>query len=123
MGEREPLRIALVEDDPSMASAIVRMLRLMGMAAEHFRSAEHLLSAGGAGHHCYVVDIHLPGLSGLDLQRKLRSLPTPTPVILITGDDDPDLQLDATQAGAAAVLIKPFTGRALADTVRRIASR
>ncbi len=122
MGNDLPVRIALVEDDAGIAFAIVRMFRLMGVRADHFRSAEDLLSAGDVSAQCYVVDVDLPGMSGLDLQRKLRSMLSPTPVILITADDDPDLRLDATAAGAAALLVKPFTGRALADTVRSFAS-
>jgi len=121
MGEQRQLRIALVDDDPSVA-AILRMLRLTGMRAEHSDSAENLLCAG-ISVECYVIDIDLPGMSGLDLQRKLRSTSSAAPAILITADDDPAIETAAMAAGAVALLVKPFTGRKLAATVRCFAAQ
>lgn len=121
MCEQGQLRVALVDDDPSVA-AILRLLRLIGMRAEHFDSAENLLCAR-ISVECYVIDIHLPGMSGLDLQRKLRSTSSAAPAILITADDDPAIEIAAMAAGAVALLVKPFTGRKLAETVRSFASQ
>jgi FixJ family two-component response regulator len=119
--EQGQLRIALVDDDPSFA-AILRMLRLTGMRAEHFDSAETLLCAD-ISVECYVIDVDLPGMSGLDLQRKLRSRSVAAPAILITADDDPAIEIAAMAAGAVALLVKPFTGRKLAETVRSFAAQ
>jgi FixJ family two-component response regulator len=119
MCERGGPRIALVDDDPSVA-AILRLFRLAGIHAEHFDSAENLLCAD-VSVACYVIDIDLPGMSGIDLQRRLRSTRSPAPAILITADDDPAIMTAAIAAGAVALLVKPFTGRKLAETVRSFA--
>ena len=119
MCERAQPRIALVDDDPSVA-AILRLLRLAGIQAEHFDSAEDLLRSD-VSVECYVIDIDLPGMSGIDLQRRLRSTSSSAPAILITADDNPAIMTAAMAAGAVALLVKPFTGRKLAETVRSFA--
>jgi FixJ family two-component response regulator len=95
----------------------------MGMCAEHFDSAEALLEATHVSPRCYVIDVDLPGMSGIDLQRRLCAGVSWAPVVLITADDDLELCLDATERGAAAVLVKPFAGRALRDAVLGVTSR
>jgi FixJ family two-component response regulator len=93
------------------------------MCAEHFVSAEALLEAKGVSPRCYVIDVDLPGMSGFDLQSRLRACVSGIPVVLITADDDPELSADAVERGAAAVLVKPFAGRALGNAVRDVTAR
>jgi FixJ family two-component response regulator len=120
MGEAPFLLIALVEDDDALAAALVRLFALTGMRAEHFRSAEELLACAAARRHCYVIDVQLPGMSGLDLQRRLLAEAPRPPVVLITARDDVALQLEADDPEPApvALLVKPFTGTLLTQTVR-----
>lgn len=125
MGDTPALHIALVEDDDAIAAAFVRLFALMGMWAEHFRSAEDLLAAASLPLHCYVIDLQLPGMSGLDLHRRLRASKPPPPVVLITACDELAMQVGREHSSCApdALLVKPFPGRLLADTVRAVATR
>ena len=119
---RTVLRIGLVEDDPGMARAFVRLFRLMGMCAEHFRSGEELLASEDAQLHCYVIDVQLPGMSGIELRRQLQAHAPSTPAVLISALDDldPSMLTQDTFGASAPLLAKPFTGRLLADTVLRV---
>jgi FixJ family two-component response regulator len=125
MGDRPPLHIALVEDDDAIAAAFIRLLALMDMRAERFRSAEELLAAANARLDCYVIDLQLPGMSGLDLKRRLQGLTPRPPIVLITACDQLALDIgrDHSTSAPDALLVKPFPGRLLADTVRAVATR
>jgi FixJ family two-component response regulator len=125
MGDAPLLHIALVEDDDAIAAAFVRLFALTGMHAQRFRSAEDLLAAAGPRCHCYVIDVQLPGMSGLDLQRRLQAGTPRPPVVLITACHDVALEIrrDRSSTPPDALLVKPFAGRLLADTVRCVASR
>src|SRR3954452_13740061 len=109
---KQDRNIVLVEDDPGMNQAIKRLLDAAGFRAVTFFSAEALLQAGAASKAaCLVLDINLPGLSGLELHRRLAMSCTPPPVIFITAYEEETGRRDAIQAGAAAYLTKPFSGR------------
>jgi FixJ family two-component response regulator len=115
MPEREAV---VVEDDPGMRTALEKLLAAAGIRAATFPSAEALLDAGGPGAAgCLVLDIRLPGLSGLELYRELRARGPVPPVIFITAFDDPSVRREAGRLGAAGYLIKPFGGRELVDAV------
>ncbi|MEB3323424.1 MAG: response regulator [Synechococcaceae cyanobacterium] len=110
----------MVEDDSSMTHAIERLLQVAGFQARSFTSAESLLRSGAAPDAaCFVFDIHLPGLSGLELCQRLVENGIKRPVIFITAHDEPLIRNSAEQFGAATWLIKPFPGRSLLDAVRR----
>ena len=113
--------IVVVEDDGSSRQAYQRVLSAAGFRAEAFASAESLLESGVAGRAaCLVLDIHLPGLSGLELRRKLASAGSvQPPVIFITGHDAVAAREQAAALGAAAYLTKPFAGRTLVEAVTR----
>ena len=113
-------QIIVVEDDSSMAQAIERLLRVSGFGTQSFTSAESLLQSGAAPDAaCFVFDVHLPGLSGLELYQRLVENGVKRPVILITAHDEPSLWNSAKQFGTATWLLKPFPGRSLLDAVRR----
>jgi DNA-binding response OmpR family regulator len=104
-------QIVVVEDDASMSQAIERILRAGGFVARIFDTAEAALESDAASTaDCLVLDIHLPGMSGFDLYRRLGG--KAPPVIFITARDDPGVRQEATDLGAS-FLPKPFSGHAL----------
>jgi FixJ family two-component response regulator len=116
----EDREIVVVDDDSSMSQAIERLLVTSGWKTRSFASAEDLLVWDQrAGIVFLVLDIQLPGMSGLDLHENLVSVGISPPVVFITGYDRPIFRQRAEQAGAAAYLTKPFPGRFLTDAIRR----
>lgn len=114
----EPI-IAIVDDDASVRAAIRSLLRSVGFRAETFVSAEDLLGSALLGDlACLIVDVRLPGMSGLDLQRRLASVGSESPLVFISAHDDPLDRKQAFDAGAFAFLRKPFAENALIDAVR-----
>ncbi|MGB7754893.1 MAG: response regulator [Salinisphaera sp.] len=114
--------IVVVEDDASMRHAMQRMLQASGCLVTSYESAEFLLEIGidqARRCDCLVLDIRLPGISGLDLCRTLLAGGACPPCILITGHDTPGLRDLATRAGARDYLLKPFTGTTLLDAIGR----
>jgi FixJ family two-component response regulator len=110
--------IVVVEDDPSVNHAVGRLLEAAGFRARTFESAEALLSDETARlADCLVLDIHLPGMSGLELQKKLSDEGVSAPFIIITAHDDPAHRQAASQIGATAYLTKPFTSLSLIEAV------
>lgn len=112
--------VVVVDDDPAIRKALARLLRSASLEVEVFGSAGDLLARNGSLRPaCLVLDVHLPDVDGISL---LRQLVTATPglsVVMITGDQDPELRQRALQAGAVAVLGKPFDEERLLDEVRR----
>jgi FixJ family two-component response regulator len=116
-------RIVVVEDDTSMRQAIERILRAGGFAAVLFASAEAALEADTeAIADCLVLDIHLPGMSGFDLYRRLTQSGGKLPAVFITAHDEPAVREEAESLGARSYLPKPFSGRTLLDAVRQAIS-
>jgi FixJ family two-component response regulator len=110
--------IVVVEDDAGMSKAIARLLRAAGFQPVSFASAEELLQTEAADFAaCLVLDIHLPGLSGLELARLLITSGRARPVIFITGQDEPSLRDEARRLGCA-YFRKPFEGSALLAAIR-----
>lgn len=110
--------IAIVEDDFGMREALTRMLKAAGFEARGYDSAEAYLEAACPRARCLVVDVHLPGASGIDLQRRLAEDGEACPVVFITAHDTPRLRREAQELGAVAFLPKPFEGRLLLGAVR-----
>ena len=107
----------VVEDDEGIRQAIRRLLEVKGFEATLFDSAEALLAAGVASKaQCLVLDIHLPGMSGFDLQRHLAAAGTDLPVVFITAHDLPRIR-ERALASADGYLVKPFSSAALVDAV------
>lgn len=100
-------RIAVVEDDESLNPALERLLRSAGFEPLMFSSAEEFLeSYTPNAAACLILDVNLPGLSGVDLQSKLHH--EQLPVIFITADDNPVVKVRAEKSGARGYLSKPF---------------
>ena len=111
--------IVVVEDDAAMSKAIERLLRAAGFQSNFFASAEELLQTDAVtSADCLVLDIHLPGISGLELGRRLVTSNRTKPVIFITGQDEAFLQNEAQRLGCA-YLRKPFQGKELLEAIRR----
>src|SRR5262245_53416041 len=112
--------IVIVEDDAGMSKAIARLLRAAGFQPTSFASAEELLQTEVADSAaCLVLDIHLPGLSGLELARLLVTSGRAKPVIFITGQDDEPLRDEAQRLGCA-YFRKPFEGKKLLEAIRGV---
>jgi FixJ family two-component response regulator len=104
----EPL-IAVIDDDESFRTALVEALCSLGYGARSFASAEEFVAAGDAGlSDCIITDIHMPGMSGIDLKRLLVVHDCRVPVIMITARTEPALEALAVASGAVCVLKKPF---------------
>ena len=116
---QESFTVYVVEDDESIRRAIGRLLRSVGYHALTFESAEQFLdSISDAGVGCLLLDIRLPGMTGLDLQEKLTSSGAKYPVIFMTAHDNPHWQEKAKKAGALAYLKKPFGDQSLLDAIQ-----
>jgi FixJ family two-component response regulator len=112
--------VVVVEDDAGMRKALERLLRAGGFQAVLFSSAEAFLGTDAtASAACLVLDIHLPGLSGFELRRRLTELGHQQPVIFITAVDDESARDEARQLKCLAYFRKPFEGAALLEAIRR----
>lgn len=116
--------IYIVDDDESVRSSLKRLMRSAGLSARVFAAAEELLQGWVPDTPaCAIVDVHMPGMNGLELQQFLAARQPPVPVIMITAHDDPTSRASAIAAGAAAFLQKPFDDstllQAVADALRR----
>jgi FixJ family two-component response regulator len=111
--------VGIVDDDPSLRAALARALRFNGIRVETFGSAEEFLHREVAGDpECIVLDIHLGGLSGFDLQDLLEAEGSAPPIIFITAHDDM-LAERARSGGAFGYLRKPFETQALIALLRQ----
>jgi FixJ family two-component response regulator len=111
----EPL-IAVIDDDEPFRTALVESLCSLGYRARGFASGEEFFAASGESScDCVITDIHMPGMSGLDLQRLLMARDWRTPVIMITARGDPGLEARVAASGAVCLLKKPFGADALID--------
>jgi FixJ family two-component response regulator len=122
VGEGSAL-VAVIEDDPSFRRALQRLLALRGFRTEGFASAEEFLQAPATAAECIVLDIHLGGMSGLELQAALKANGVPLPIVFITAFDNPATQKRARDAGAAGYLQKPFDDELLVSAIRRAIGR
>ena len=111
--------VFVIDDDASMRDAISRLLNAVGLAVRTFASARDFLSSGlPDAPGCVVLDVRLPGLSGLDLQRQMVEVGIHFPVVFITGHGDIPMSVQAMKAGAVEFLTKPFRDQDLLDAVR-----
>ena len=111
--------VYVVDDDESIRRALKRLLRSVGHHAVTFDSAEEFMDwapEGGAG--CLVLDIRLPGMTGLDLHEKLSASGMKYPVIFMTAHDNSQWRQRAKEAGAIAYLKKPFDEQLLLDAIQ-----
>jgi len=116
--------IFVVDDDRSVRDGLRRLITSLGMTAETFPTAQAFLAAPrGDTPGCLVLDVRLPGLSGLELQRELASTNAPLPIIFLTGHGDIPMSVRAMKAGAIEFLTKPFREQDLLDAIRHAIER
>jgi len=116
--------IFVVDDDLAVRDALKLLLRSVGQAVETFGSAQEFLdgySEDRAG--CLVLDIRMPGMSGLELQQKLNEKHSILPIIFITGHGDVPMAVEAMQAGAVDFIQKPFRDQDLIDRINQALER
>lgn len=116
---KEPL-VAVIDDDESFRMALAESLLSLGYDARAFASAEEFMAGDGeASCDCVVTDIHMPGISGLDLKRLLAAHGSTLPVIMITAHTELGLEGQAVSSGAVCLLRKPFETDALIECLER----
>jgi FixJ family two-component response regulator len=121
MDEHGMRTIAVVEDDPSMLQGLSRLLSALGFRVDGFASAESFLdSLAQCEAACLVVDIHLGGISGIDLKRKLVASGNDFPVIFMTAVDSEATRQAAVDAGCVAYLRKPFLSKLLVEAISQV---
>jgi FixJ family two-component response regulator len=112
-------RVYVVEDDASMRNAIKNLLRSVGLEPQLFATAQEFLDAKRPDlPSCLILDVRLPGLSGLDLQRELSAANIRIPIIFITAHGDIPMSVRAMKAGAVEFLTKPFRDQDLLDAIQ-----
>lgn len=119
--QRTSTLVAVVEDDPSCRTALGRLLRAEGFETALFDSAEAYMNAPPATPLCVIVDVHLPGISGIELQQRLRDTGHAPPIIVTTGTREGIIRVRAEQNGCVGFFWKPFDGSALLSTIAAIA--
>ena len=116
--------VFVVDDDVSMREALESLIRSAGFRVETFASAQDFLARRRAdGPACLVLDVRLPGLSGLDLQKRIVEANREIPIVFITGHGDVPTSVRAMKAGAVEFLIKPFSDRDLLDAIQQAIKR
>jgi FixJ family two-component response regulator len=115
----KPAVVAVIDDDPSMRDALGRLFETVSLNADLFASVEEYLRASKLRPaNCIVLDVRLPGPSGLDLQAQLNNANDRTPIVFITAHADIPMSVRAMKAGAVEFLTKPFRHQELLDAVR-----
>jgi FixJ family two-component response regulator len=123
MSEDQPT-IFVIDDDVSVRDAITGIVKSVGLRAQTFASARDFLQKSPPeGPNCLVLDVRLPGLSGLDFQRELTRLNIRIPIVFITGYGDIPMTVQAMKAGAVEFLTKPFRDQDLLDAIQQALER
>jgi FixJ family two-component response regulator len=122
MGENNTIaagaRISVVDDDQSMREAVITLIGSMGVSIDEFSSAEDFLDSGRSQvFDCLILDVRMPGLSGLELQRRLIADNRPVPIVFITAHYSEEERTRAIKAGAVDFLTKPFTEQELLNAI------
>src|SRR6202048_3278415 len=113
--------VMIVDDDDSIRKAVRRLMKSYGFAVETFASAEEFLGSDRlAKTSCLVLDVHMPGLNGLELQKRLVASGSVVPIIFITAFTDDRARAQAMNAGAASYLAKPFSDEALLNWIHSV---
>ncbi len=116
--------VLVIDDDPDLRASVGRLLRSLGLDAQLFASIPDFLKSDPPdGPTCLVLDVRLPGQSGLDLQRELAAANRELPIIFITGHGDIPMSVQAMKGGAIEFLTKPFRDQELLDAIQLGLSR
>jgi FixJ family two-component response regulator len=118
MNQTAPI-VFVVDDDQLFRRSTERLIRAAGLNVQSFASARDFLeNPRPEGPACLVLDVHMPGLSGMDLQQELTQMEMAIPIIFITGRGDIPMSVRAMKAGATEFLAKPFRGSVLVNAIR-----
>jgi FixJ family two-component response regulator len=110
--------ISIVDDDDGVRTSLRRLISSAGFRAEAFTTAEDFWHGGRRQDTaCLIIDVRMPGMNGLELQRRLTKVHCPIPIIFITAHEDDDARTQALQAGAVAFLNKPFSDEVFLSAV------
>ena len=110
--------ISIVDDDDSLRNSLNNLLRSLGFRTEGFASAEEFLNSNHLHDSgCVILDVRMPGMSGLDLQRHLASANSQIPIVFITSHGDDEARSRALEAGAVAFLYKPCREETLLEAI------
>ncbi len=116
--------VFIIDDDQSMRDALTRLLGTVGLSAQAFETPQEFLNTKRPDTpSCLVLDVRLPGLSGLDLQRELADVDPPIQIVFITAHGDIPMTVQALKAGAVDFLTKPFRDQQLLDAVQHAIDR
>jgi FixJ family two-component response regulator len=112
--------VFVIDDDAGIRASIQGLLKSVGLRSECFETAEQFLQRGPSdGPSCLIVDVTLPGISGLDFQQQLKKTDLQTPIIFITGHGDIPMTVKAMKSGAVEFLTKPFEDQDLLDAIQQ----
>ena len=115
----EAALISIVDDDESMREALQSLLRSVGFRAKTFASAEQFLQSDEIETTaCLILDVRMPGMSGLELQRRLMATQCRIPIVFVTAHGDEEARSRALQEGAVEFLLKPFSEEALLNAIQ-----
>ena len=115
--------VYVVDDDEGIRNSLESLIRSVGLSVQTFASAQEFLGTKRKAAGCLVLDVRLPGLSGLDLQSELVREDIHTPIVFITGHGDIPMSVRAMKAGAVEFLTKPFREEDLLDAIRQAIKR
>ena len=116
----QPTLVIVVDDNAGLLKSVARLLAHHGIDSRTFASAEALIESGSAQTAtCLLLDIHLGGISGIELQRRLAASGSRCPVIFMTANDDEAMRNKAADAGCIAYLRKPFEQRVLLNAISK----
>ena len=122
--ETDANMIAIVDDDESIRDSTKTLLRSAGYQVATFESAEAFLESGAiAETECIILDVRMPGMSGLELQRRLNASDAGIPIVFVTAHDDASSRRSAIQAGAVDFLTKPFEAKTLIAAIQTALAR
>ena len=110
--------VAIVDDEEAIRKALRRLLRASGLDAESYANGQEFLDAAAERRpDCVVLDLHMPGMSGLQVLRKLKALGQRLSIVVITAHDEPETREQCIDAGACAYLRKPLEDRLLLNAI------
>jgi two-component system response regulator FixJ len=111
--------VYVVDDDPAVTRLVAELVKAIGLSVETYQSAEAFLEAYQAcGPGCLVLDVRVPGLSGMELQRQLAAAGSTLPIVFVTGHADVRMAVEAMERGAFGFLEKPFRPQELCDKIQ-----